>query len=133
MKTTGTSSKLMAIASVFTGIADAFSGIKDPEKAEEMMKLILMKNSGEIISAVTDLAVNATSADLAIMTTEVKFGASLVRVFLIEKGAPKSVLTELLEAEKSIQRYFLWKAKQLKGGMKDNKALVDLIESNMPA
>ena len=127
------SSKLMTVASVFTSVSEAFAGIEDPEKAEEMMKLIILKKSGEIASAVTDLAMNATSADLAIMTTQVKFGASLARAYLINAESSKSIQNELLEIEKSMQRYFLLKAKGLKGGMKDNKSLIDLIQSNMPA
>lgn len=133
MNTKGTDSKLMAVAEVFKNMSESFFGIKGPEQAEEVMKLVFLKNAGELVSAVTNLAMNATSNDLAIMTTEVKLGVSLIRVFLIEKGSPKSMQNELLEAERSIQRYFLLKAKGLKGGMKDNKPLIDLIQSNMPA
>ena len=110
-----------------------------PIEAEQKLHLLLMQNIGTLAKAYTDLAIKATAADLALMTTEVKFLATLGKYSLLNVAHGErqtrnydKMAKMISDAEKSVQRYFLYKAEQLGLGKKDYKALTKLIQANMP-
>lgn len=128
-------SRYMKFAELMEKLSKEWANVK-PEDLEKKIQEVAQRNVGQVTKVFTDLALNATADDLALMSTSVKTLAAAAKYRLYDlqnkhRQYSDPLIRKVVEAENSLQRYYKLKAGQLKGGKKGNAELIELIEANM--
>lgn len=133
-------SRYDALISVLKKIQEKTNGKANAKESEDALKVAIVENIGSLTEVFMDLAITPQIADLALMSTEVKVLATGAKCALHLKSAElatndsaSSITALITDAEKSLQRYFTFKAAKLEGDAAGSKEdLLKLIKDNTP-